>query len=185
MRAREGDLISTGDNVIFDVKGLVHPPDKIVAFPRYIPSPDGKRGRGRNLYGKVYNLAERFQYLQRNAPHLIVTDPVFDEALCEVPNREIKEHYEPVKKLGGLRKSKHLAELEHKAVMMAKTLKEVAVVPWSSLGVSGSIMAGLFKIRRNPQRCLHITVSIPGIHAPGNTGPILEKPLFSDDAPGE
>ena len=147
MRAREGDLISTGDNVIFDVKGLVHPPDKIVAFPRYIPSPDGKRGRGRNLYGKVYNLAERFQYLQRNAPHLIVTDPVFDEALCEVPNREIKEHYEPVKKLGGLRKSKHLAELEHKAVMLVKTLKAVAVVPWSCLGVSGSIMAELFTLQ--------------------------------------
>ena len=39
MRAREGDLIKTKSNVVFDVKGLVHPADKIIAFPRFIPSP--------------------------------------------------------------------------------------------------------------------------------------------------
>ena len=38
MRAREGDLIKTKSNVVFDVKGLVHPADKIIAFPRFIPS---------------------------------------------------------------------------------------------------------------------------------------------------
>jgi predicted nucleotidyltransferase len=65
MRAREGDLIETDNNVIFDVKGLVHPPHKVIAFPRYIPSAEGTRERGGNLYGKVYNLAERFQYLQQ------------------------------------------------------------------------------------------------------------------------
>ena len=37
MRAREGDLIKTKSNVVFDVKGLVHPADKIIAFPRFIP----------------------------------------------------------------------------------------------------------------------------------------------------
>ena len=92
MRAREGDLIRTGDNVILDVKGLVHPPGKIIAFPRYIPSAEGKRGTGGTLYGKVYNLAERFQYLQRYAPSLIVADPVFGETLCEVPVGSITLH---------------------------------------------------------------------------------------------
>ncbi len=58
MRAREGDLIRTGDNVIFDVKGLVHPPDKVIAFPRYIPSPDGTRGSPGEMYRKVYNLGD-------------------------------------------------------------------------------------------------------------------------------
>src|SRR3972149_5509014 len=131
MRAREGDLIRTGDNVIFDVKGLVHPPDKVIAFPRYIPSPEGKRGRSGNLYGKVYNLAERFTYLQRNAAHLIVADPVFGETLCEVPTSVITEHYEPVEKLAELRKGERLADLERKAVMLAETLKEAADIPWS------------------------------------------------------
>ena len=79
MRAQEGDLIETSDKVIFDVKGLVHPPDKIVAFPRYIPSAEGTRGRRGELYKKIYNLAERFNYLQKKTPELIVADSVFGE----------------------------------------------------------------------------------------------------------
>jgi predicted nucleotidyltransferase len=144
MLAREGDLIKTDDNVIFDVKGLVHPPDRVIAFPRYIPNAKGTRGHGTNLYGKVYNLAERFQYLQQNTPQLIVADPVFGETLCEVPAASITKHYEPVEKLAELREARNLADLEHKAVVLAETLKEAAGIPWSSIGVSGSIMAGLF-----------------------------------------
>ena len=147
MRAREGDLIETGDKVIFDVKGLVHPPDKVIAFPRYIPSAEGTRGRVGNLYGKVYNLAERFQFLQQNAPQLIVADPVFGETLCEVPVNAITKHYTPVWKLAELRKAKKLGYLERKAVLLAESLKEAAGIPWSSIGISGSIMAGLSTLK--------------------------------------
>jgi predicted nucleotidyltransferase len=147
MRAREGDLIKTGDGVIFDVKGLVHPPDRVIAFPRYIPNAKGARGHGANLYGKVYNLAERFQYLQHNTPKLIVDDIVFGETLCEVPTASVTKHYKPVEKLAELRESQKLADLERKAIVLAKTLKEAAGIPWSSIGISGSIMAGLFTLQ--------------------------------------
>lgn len=143
MRAREGDLIKT-QNVIFDVKGLVHPPSKVIAFPRYIPSPQGTRGSGKDLYGKVYNLAERFQYLQQNAPNLIVHDAVFDENLCEVPAETIKRRYDPSEKLALLRTSKRLEPLERKAVQLAEDLKEAAGIPWSAIGISGSVLVGLY-----------------------------------------
>ena len=106
MKAREGNLIKTKDNVVFDVKGLVHPPNKIIAFPRFIPSPDGTRQSKDAKYGKVYSLSERFEYLQKNTPELIVYDPVFDEKLCEVPTSEIKELYKPEEKLWSLRTKK-------------------------------------------------------------------------------
>jgi predicted nucleotidyltransferase len=147
MEAREGDFIKTGDNVIFDVKGLVHPPDKVIAFPRYIPSPEGTRRSGSNLYGKVYNLAERFRYLEQNAPELIVPDPVFGENLCEVPVAAVKKHFKPIEKLRALRATKKLQPLESKAVMLAEKLKETADIPWSAIGISGSIMAGLFTLQ--------------------------------------
>ena len=147
MRAREGDLIRTGENVIFDVKGLVHPPDKIIAFPRYIPSPEGTRAQKGNLYSKVYNLAERFTYLQFKTPQLIVVDPVFGEKLCEVPVNTIKKHYEPTKKLSALRTAKKREDLENKAVTLAEKLKEASGIPWSSIGISGSVMAGLFTLQ--------------------------------------
>lgn len=147
MRAREGDLIKTGDNVIFDVKGLVHPPDKIVAFPRYIPDPSGIRGTPGETYTKVYNLAERFVYLQKIAPLLIVGDPVFGEKLCEVPIAQVTKHYDPIKTLAKLRKASKLMPLEQKVVMLAEELHDAASIPWSSIGISGSVMAGMFTLQ--------------------------------------
>ncbi len=143
MKAREGDLIKTKSNVVFDVKGLVHPAGKIIAFPRFIPSPQGIRHGKDATYGKVYSLGDRFKYLQENNPDLIVFDPVFGETMCEVPIADIAEHYKPEEKLWALRTSKDLTVLESKALQLAETLKKEAKIPWSSIGISGSIMAGL------------------------------------------
>lgn len=143
MQAREGDLIKTKSNVVFDVKGLVHPPNKVIAFPRFIPSTEGTRYGKDATYGKVYSLDERFKYLKENHPELIVYDPVFGETLCEVPIADVAEHYKPPEKLAQLRSQKNLSALESKALQLATTLKEKANIPWSSIGISGSIMAGL------------------------------------------
>jgi len=143
MRAREGDLIKTKSKVVFDVKGLVHPIGKVIAFPRFIPSPQGTRQGKEGTYGKVYSLGDRFKYLQENHPDLIVFDRVFGETMCEVPIADIAEHYMPEEKLWSLRTSKDLTVLESKALQLAETLKKEAAIHWNSIGVSGSIMAGL------------------------------------------
>ncbi len=143
MKAREGDLIKTRDGVVFDVKGTIHPPDKIIAFPRFIPLPEGNRKLKGTTYGKVYSLSDRFRYLQENAPDLVIYDSVFDETLCEVPIALIIEHYRPEEKLWELRSAKDLTLLEYKGLQLASALKAEADIPWSSIGVSGSIMAEL------------------------------------------
>jgi uncharacterized protein len=143
MKAREGDLIKTVSNVVFDVKGLIQPPEKIIAFPRFIPSTHGTRQGANMMYGKVYSLDERFKYLKEKQPDLIVFDPVFGETLCEVPKDQIVEHYQPIEKLEQLRTCKNLTALEDKALQLATTLKEKANIPWSKIGISGSIMTGL------------------------------------------
>ncbi len=143
MKAREGDLIKTMSNVVFDVKGLVHPPNKVIAFPRFIPTAQGTRQGKDTLYGKVYSLGNRFKYLQEKHPELIVFDPIFDETMCEVPLDEIAEHYQPPKKLESLHTGNNLSVLEKKALRLATTLKEKANIPWSAIGISGSIMVGL------------------------------------------
>jgi uncharacterized protein len=143
MRAREGDFIQTADNIIFDVKGLVHPPSKIIAFPRYIPSAAGTRGKPGEMYTKIYNLAERYAYLQEKTPQLLVWDRVFGEKLCEVPVANITKHHNPVEALQAIRNAKELSPLEQRVVELAEELKSAAEIPWSSIGVSGSVMAGL------------------------------------------
>lgn len=136
-------MIKTKSQVVFDVKGLVHPPNNVIAFPRFIPSPQGTRQGKDALYGKVYSLGDRFKYLQENHPDLIVFDQVFGETMCEVPVDQIAEHYQPPQKLASLRTSKTLTSLENKALLLAKTLKHKSGIPWSAIGISGSIMAGL------------------------------------------
>jgi predicted nucleotidyltransferase len=143
MQAREGDLIRIESNVIFDVKGLIHPPNRVIAFPRYIPSAQGTRKNKNASYRKVYSLGDRLKYLQENHPDLIVFDPVFGETLCEVPYNQIVQHFTPTEKLASLRSAKHLSELEGKALQLAARLKEKANIQWNAIGISGSIMAGL------------------------------------------
>lgn len=143
MRAREGDIIEAFDGNIFDVKGLVHPPDKIVAFIRFTPDSKGDRRRGGVTYRKVYPLQERYTLLQEKFPQYLVFDPVFNENMCEVPIENVKRHYRPVRRLRELRHKRDLDEVERHVLQLAELLREKTGVSWSKLGVSGSLLVGL------------------------------------------
>jgi len=143
VKAREGDLLETTENILFDVKGLVHPPDRIVAFLRYVPDPNGDRKRDEMRYRKVYALSKRYALLKRKFPQYLVYDPVFNEHLCEVPIEAVKRHYQPANRLRDLRYEDKLDEVERTALRFVELLKENAEVPWSKLGISGSILVKL------------------------------------------
>lgn len=148
MRAREGDFIESVDNLIFDVKGLVHPPDRVIAFIRYFPDEKGSRRRQGTTYNKVYSLSERFQLLSEKFPEYIVYDSIFDEKLCEVPIQKVKHHYKPAEKREELRRNlKYLDELESKALEFANILETSANIPSKEVGVSGSILVGLHNLK--------------------------------------
>jgi len=143
MKAREGDLIETFDGNIFDVKGLIHPPRKIIAFIRFTPDLKGDRKRKGVTYRKVYPLHERFELLRERFPQYLVFDRVFNEWLSEVPIEAIKRHYKPVDYLRKLRHRRQLTQLEKAALHFAELLKKNADVSWNMLGVSGSMLVGL------------------------------------------
>ncbi len=143
IKAREGDLIESIDNIVFDVKGLVHPPNRVVAFIRYVPDPEGNRKRGGQRYSKFYSLAKRYALLKRDYPKYLVNDPVFNTLLCEVPFEDIKHHYQPAQGLQELRNRNKLDDAEKLALQFMKILKEKSEAQWSKLGVSGSILAKL------------------------------------------
>jgi predicted nucleotidyltransferase len=142
-RFREGDLIETKDNIVFDVKGLVHPTNRVVAFIRYIPDPTGSRERDGTRYRKFYNLSKRYSILKQKYPQYLVNDPVFNTLLCEVSIGEIKTHYQPTQGLQELRNKNNLDPAETAALRFMELLKENSGVQWSKLGVSGSILVRL------------------------------------------
>jgi predicted nucleotidyltransferase len=143
MKAREGDLIETKTGIIFDVKGLVQPRDRIIAYPRFIPDSSGNRKRKQVSYRKVYALAERLEFLEKTLPHYIVRDSVLGETLCEVPVEDVDKLYTPVEKLKELRGTEDLDRLERLSLQMTELLRENAKIPFNTIGVSGSLMAGL------------------------------------------
>jgi hypothetical protein len=143
MKAREGDLIQTQDKTIFDVKGLVHPPDRIVAFPRFIPDSYGRRIQKDTFYKKIYALSERYKLLEKKIPQYLVFDPVFGERLCEVPKKDIKYRYTPIERLRELRIRSQLDELEANALHLTEFLQNNSGVPWNKLGISGSLLVKL------------------------------------------
>ena len=143
MKAREGDLIESKGNIIFDVKGLVHPPKKVIAFIRYVPDPNGNRKRDGIRYNKYYSLSKRYDLLKREYPQYLVKDTVFNTLLCEVPVQDITFHYQPAQGLEDLRSRIKLDVAQKAVVQFMKILKENTGVPWNKLGVSGSILINL------------------------------------------
>jgi len=145
-KPREGDFIETHQDLIFDVKGLIHPPNRIIAFIRYFPSKEKERKRKNKIYSKIYSLSRRYAWLKENLPNYLVYDPVFDEVLCEVPVEDIKKHYTPVETVKRLLKAESLDFLEFKALELVSLLRSSANIPWNAIGISGSIMVNLHTV---------------------------------------
>jgi len=143
IKPAEGDLFQDFNGIIFDTKGLVHPPSKIVAFPRFIPDPLGNRGQKGSRYKKIYSISARFEFLEKNFPQYIVCDPTFDENICEVPLKNVKHYYKPANRLRELRHSEKVDELERDALELVEVLKSGAKVPWDKMGISGSLLVKL------------------------------------------
>jgi len=143
IRAREGDVIETVDNAFFDVKGLIHPPARVVAFIRFVPDLKGNRKHNGTTYRKVYALSERYALLKNVFPRYLVYDSVFDEHLCEVSSEYVENHYRPDDCLRELRRRGKLDKLENQALQFVELLKETANLSWNQLGISGSILVGL------------------------------------------
>ncbi|MCS7095715.1 MAG: hypothetical protein RMK50_01400 [Nitrososphaerota archaeon] len=177
MQAREGDLIETVENVIFDVKGLVHPRDKVIAFPRFIPDLKGTRKRRGMSYGKIYSLDERVEYLREKLPHYIFYDPIFDETLCVVPWDNIKKVYKPTARLKALRIGRKLDDLELKALQFLSILKEKSGVSWSKMGISGSLLVGMHTEKSDIDPVIYGSENCRKVHS------TLQKLLENGDTP--
>jgi hypothetical protein len=143
LRPREGDFIETTDRLIFDVKGMLHPPDHVIAYLRYVPDKNGRRQRLGAKYRKVYDLSARAKLLRTNWPEYLYRDSVFNRELQAVPIAKVKQYYLPADKLSQLRRAPKLDPKQQTAVDLARSLANEAKVPTNKIGVSGSILVDL------------------------------------------
>jgi len=142
--AFEGFAVETVEGLIFTVKGLVHPPDRVIAYLRYLPDSRGDRERDGTPYRRVYHFGEQQEILARY-PAYLSHDPAFGTRLQGVPWPRVRQVYDPRRRLGSIRERGPADPVEEHALELADLLRETARVPAGNLGVTGSVLVGLHR----------------------------------------
>ncbi|MHA1637109.1 MAG: nucleotidyltransferase domain-containing protein [Candidatus Thorarchaeota archaeon] len=141
----EGFFLVTKDDLIFEVKGNVHPKDCIVAYLRYVPAKTGDRlAIDGTKYRKIYDLLEREEYLEKNYPNYLWNDSVHGRVVQAVNSSDVAFVLNPVDFLRQLRDSgKHLSPLQGASLGLAEILVSNFDLSWDNLGLTGSQLTGL------------------------------------------
>jgi hypothetical protein len=141
--ALEGAAVETGDGLIFTVKGVVHPPDRVVAYLRYVPDPRGERVRGQERYRRVYSVADQEEALRARGLSYRVVDPALGVPVEAVPWEAVARVYDARERLQRLRADGPDGPLARDALALADLLCDAAGVPPAALGLSGSLLFDL------------------------------------------
>lgn len=146
MKPRDRDFIETKDGSLFCVVGYLHPPDKVTAYLKYIPSESGKWARGASHYTRtmdyyhVTQVENTYNYLKKHHPDYIFKDPVRNITVSAVPKKMIKKYYCPRERL--------LTILEDPKDILEKKLCEITddLIEYleikNNIGVTGSLLTG-------------------------------------------
>ena len=145
MRAREGDFVESSDGLFFDVKGLLHPPDRVVAYLRYYPDSRGTRSRDGVRYVKVYDLAKRRLLVEKRWPRYLYYDEMQGRELQGVPSDSVRALRLPRQRLVALLRSRRKDAIEASATRLVKVLSQESGLPLDCFGISGSLLVGLHR----------------------------------------
>ncbi len=126
MEILEGCYVKAGGD-IYAVKGVIHPPSKIIALPVYVKTLDGK-------YHRIRSLREAIDYLEKNRPNYLEKLNFTGQVTPVVPLNDIEEVYDPLQFSGSSTDAGRDA-LKFKELIESSTNIKV--------GVSGSILLGL------------------------------------------
>jgi len=139
----EGGYVETYERLIFAVKGLIHPPDRVVAYLRYVADPMGDRVREGIRYRRVYGFDEQLTIVRSCYPHYLHHDEVWDVELQSVPRDRIWKKYDPSEGLRRLMSSNADDPLARAAKGFAEDLSSASGVDVEDMGVSGSLLLSL------------------------------------------
>lgn len=131
----EGHLIKLIDGSIWEVKGFTHPPNTVIAYPRYIPYGSS--------YVKIKSLKSKLKILSERYGKLLVYDEIYDMMLPHIPKNLIAKVYDPRDKLKSMLNTTH-TQLERLTVDFINIILDYSnEIDEECIGVTGSILVGL------------------------------------------
>ncbi|MFX0096634.1 MAG: nucleotidyltransferase domain-containing protein [Candidatus Hodarchaeota archaeon] len=145
LKAREGDFLETKEYLIFDVKGLIHPPDRVIAYLRYYPDSKGDRIKRNQRFSKIYPISDRYDFLRKFFPQYLFYDSFSKLMLQAIPLDCIKKRYDPAQRLKDIMKKGAQDSIEKDVVAFSSIIREASGISVDKLGISGSILVGLHK----------------------------------------
>lgn len=138
----ESFYLETSDGCFFAVKGQEHPPDRFIAVLRYVRDPAGNRHKDGIAYRRMYHFPEQEQWISSFHPHFLAYDPVFNATLQSVPKASVLRVYDPRLRMAEMSQCPG-KPIEKDAAEFARLIRNEACVPWSAIGISGSLLIGL------------------------------------------
>ena len=135
----EGYFVTTLDNLIFEVKGVVHPNDRIIAYVRYVPNIVSAESKP--IFQKIYNLSEREKFLTDNFPEYLWFSETHERILQSVPHEKVKQILDPVEHMVQIRKNS--SALSISTSKLVDLLLEYTGIDRKDIGVTGSQLVGV------------------------------------------
>ncbi|MHA2601772.1 MAG: hypothetical protein AM324_006545 [Candidatus Thorarchaeota archaeon SMTZ1-83] len=141
----EGYFVVTNEGLVFEVKGVIQPVDRLIAYLRYVPDPSGNRQSRDGLrFSKVYDLEKRNRYLREKHPQYLWYDEKRGRVLQAVPNDCVSYVLSPIDGLRQLRDlGLHMTALEEASQSLAQSIVDKAGIESSDIGLTGSQLVGL------------------------------------------
>ncbi|MHA1577661.1 MAG: hypothetical protein ACTSU3_09905 [Candidatus Thorarchaeota archaeon] len=136
------DIIQDTEGRIFVVLGYIQPENHVLAFPKYIPDPEGKWATSNQRYRRIFwggvdSVSKGMEVIPQN---YLKDDSHFGTTLVEIPIDCIAEHFRPENRLKELLSEGYDDHLEEFVVKMAESLHETLDIPFENLGIAGSIL---------------------------------------------
>jgi predicted nucleotidyltransferase len=145
LKPKDRDMVETRDGLMFVVVGYLHPPGRVTAYLKYVPTAEGKWSRGDTRYTRalryyhVTQVENTYGYLKENYPDYLYDCPVRNITVTCVPLSDVKLYYDPVERINSLIREGPSDPLEEKLLGLVEYLQEHADVE-GKIGVTGSIL---------------------------------------------
>jgi uncharacterized protein len=143
MQARIRDFIYTRDDLYFATTTYLHPNDRIISFLRYINDPDGDRSLNGVKYSKV-DSKRAYIFLKENFPDYLYNCAVTQVEMMGVPLKKVENILRPSKRLKEIMYNPSPDKILQNVIKIAETIHELTDIPYHHLGISGSILPGLY-----------------------------------------